>query len=40
MDDVFTNDYGGFISFDDDVCLYSGWDGEAPSDIESYEDED
>jgi hypothetical protein len=28
-----TNGYGGFLSFDDNVCLYQSDDGEIPSDI-------
>lgn len=30
-DDEFLNDYGGFFSLDDDVCLFQSVDGEVPN---------
>lgn len=33
----FENGYGGFISFDDDTCLFQSYDGEVPMDIPPYD---
>lgn len=42
MDFGFTNGYGGYLSFDDEVCLCQTLSGEAPSDLPTWElgDED
>lgn len=35
-DEDYTNGYGGFISFDDDICLFQG--SGVPVDIDPYND--
>ena len=36
----FTNGYGGYLSFDDEVCLCQTLSGDAPSDLPTWDDED
>lgn len=33
----FENGYGGFISFDDEVCLFQAFDNEVPNDLPDYD---
>lgn len=36
----FSNDYGGFVSFDDDLCLYQSFDNELPDFSSGFGDDD
>lgn len=40
MGNEFSNGYGGFISFDDEVCLFQGIDGEVPCDLPDWDGDD
>lgn len=38
-DENFMNGYGGFVSFDDDICLYQSYDSDIPDGLEPWDDE-
>lgn len=35
----FSNGYGGFMSIDDDVCLFTSADGNPPTGIDLYDED-